>query len=119
MIRKSIISAYIITKCVLMCLINSLFAGQSSRTESSNQLDATEEQTLHQKLKQSCRPESLFQSSTNLPVKSLLENQTRSSTEESSSISSSEEEDRINAQKSHGQSQETIFVKVYNIVIEL
>ena len=103
-----------------MCCINPLFAGQSSRTESSNQLDATEEQTLNLKMKQSCRPnESLFQSSTNLPIKSLLENQTRSSTEESSSISSSEEEDRINAQKSHGQSQETIFVKVYNIVIEL
>ena len=102
-----------------MCLINPSFAGQSSRTESSNQLDATEEQTLHIKMKQSCRPESLFQSSTNLPIKSLLENQTRSSTEESSSISSSEEEDRINVKKSHGQSQETIFVKVYNIVIEL
>ena len=87
--------------------------GQSSRTESSNQLDATED---HSNL--TTKPiiyyQSLIQSSSgNIPYMQSSEIRTMSSTEESSSVSSSDEENCMNVKTNRDtQCHEPIFVKV-------
>lgn len=84
--------------------------GQSSRTESSNQLD-THEENLNSVGAQNCYSQSLLQLS-NIPVKHNSEDRMMSSTEESSSCQSSGEEDQSSkAQQDH--CHEPIFVKVY------
>ena len=90
--------------------------GQSSRTESSNQLDATEEHDFDAtKHRDFAKP---FVSSSETRLRNQYStNENQSSSEECSSESSSEEEEdeaRVNSKKSHD-SHEPIFVKVPNI----
>ena len=85
--------------------------GQSSRTESSNQLDATDENSV-EPMKQRDYSQPLLQSSKNIQNREYLDDQNESSADESSSISSSEEEEHVNFKKSSRNSHEPIFVKV-------
>ena len=87
--------------------------GQSSRTESSNQLDATEEDNFDD-LKQRDFSKPLTFSSKPHLSQNYSENRDQMTSEESSSISSSEEEEedeRVNLKKSRN-SHEPVFIKV-------
>ena len=88
--------------------------GQSSRTESSNQLDATEENDFDA-TKQRDFAKPCISSSETRSRNHYSTNGNQSSSEESSSASSSEEEEEahLNLKKSHD-SHEPIFVKVPN-----
>ena len=85
--------------------------GQSSRTESSNQLDATDENSM-ELMRQRDYSQPLLQSSRNAQNREYIEDRNESSADESSSISSSEEEEHVNLKKSSNNSHEPIFVKV-------
>ena len=90
--------------------------GQSSRTESSNQLDATEEHDFDATKHRDFAKPFVSSSETRL-LNQYSTNGNQSSSEECSSASSSEEEEEeahVNLKKSHD-SHEPIFVKVPNI----
>ena len=89
----------------------SFCSGQSSRTESSNQLDGTEE-SFNVTIKQVSYPQSLLQATKNISTQEYSENKAGSSSEESSSISSSDEEDQMDLKASADHCHEPIFVKV-------
>ena len=88
--------------------------GQSSRTESSNQLDATEENDFDAPQQHDFSKPFVSSSETRLRNQ-YSTNGNQSSSEECSSASSSEEEEEahVNLKKSHD-SHEPIFVKVPN-----
>ena len=86
-------------------------SGQSSRTESSNQLDEAEE-SFNVRMKQVSYPQSLLHSNKNISTQEYSENKAISSSEESSSISSSDEENQIDLKASNDHCHEPIFVKV-------
>ena len=88
--------------------------GQSSRTESSNQLDATEEHDFDATKHRDFAKPFVSSSETRL-LNQYSTNGNQSSSEECSSASSSEEEEEahVNLKKSHD-SHEPIFVKVQN-----
>ena len=87
------------------------FTGQSSRTESSNQLDGNDE-CFNITMKQSNYPQSLLQASTNISGQEHSGNKALSSSEESSSMSSSDDEDHMNLKEPDDHCHEPIFVKV-------
>ena len=83
--------------------------GQSSRTESSNQLDEYEQ---HSVPGSNYYLQYVHDSSKILPVHTNPEDRIPSTTEASSSYASSEEEDNINPKVQQEHYQEPIFVKV-------